>query len=258
MRAALVTGGASGIGRQVCRTLSALGMRVVIADADLDGAKAAATECPGQARAVHCVLPEQEDIRRTVAETVAWGGSMEVLVNVAGIVDRVDVAETTPERWQQVMDVNLTGLFLMCREAVPRMLQSYRGHRRIVNVASCAADIGYAYPAYTASKGGVVSLTRQLARELAPHEVTVNCISPGFVSTPINEAAFADQTKRDAVVGKIPLGRLGRPEEVAETVSFLASPGAGFINAEVIHVDGGMLGAMPPDSTEAGLRGHDG
>lgn len=256
-RVALVTGGASGIGRAISRSLSNEGVRVVIADTDLEGARAVAQECSVGARAIRCDVTKQADITRAVAETVSWGGSLDILVNNAGIVRRTDVATTTADGWWEVMDINLSAVFFMSQAAIPALRSSKSEERRIINIASCASDVGFAYPAYTASKGGVVALTRQLASEVSAQRITVNCVNPGFIRTPINDAAFAEEGNIRAVTSNIPLGRMGKPEDVAATVTFLASAGAGFINAEVLHVDGGMLGVMPSSTISEGLGNFD-
>jgi NAD(P)-dependent dehydrogenase (short-subunit alcohol dehydrogenase family) len=150
-----------------------------------------------------------------------------------------------------VLDINLTGAFRVCQATQPHLLDGAEGGtKRIINIGSCAGEMGYAY---TASKGGIIALTRQLAAELAPHRITVDVVNPGFIRTPINDDAFTDSAQLERVAERIPPGRMGQPDEVAAAVRFLATPAAGYITAEMIRVDGGQtaIGAIgSPEKAE--------
>lgn len=248
---ALVTGAGSGIGAAVCARLVNDGVRVFGVDRDEAGlARTVQTvDRPASFAAHTCDVCDPAAVREAVAQAGAWGGRLDVLVNGAGVLERRQLAETTEEVWSRVIDINLSGTFRVIQAAREHLVDpATAGTKRIVNIGSGAADHGYAYPAYTASKGGVVSLSRELAAEFAPFGVTVNVVNPGFVRTGINADAWEDPEARARVEERIPLGRMGRPEDVASAVAFLASADAGFITAQVLRVDGGrgaILGRAP-------------
>lgn len=240
-RVALVTGAASGIGAAVARQLCADGLAVALIDHDEEGLRRSAASC-GRARVMvaTCDVVDRARVAEVVEQVAAWGGALDVVVNAAGILVRADLAATTPEVWQRVLDVNLRGAFHVIQAAAPHLREdSSSAHRRIINIASGAATRGYAYPAYSASKGGLVAMTRQVACEFAPHSVTVNAVNPGVVRTAINRDSWEDEQVRGRWQELIPIGRLGEPEDVAALVGFLASPAAGYITAQDIGVDGG-------------------
>jgi NAD(P)-dependent dehydrogenase (short-subunit alcohol dehydrogenase family) len=245
-RVALVTGGASGIGAATCLALHEDGFDVAVLDRDGSGAASTARRC-GDALPLTVDLRDEQAVHQAVADVIAWRGRLDVVVNAAGVLHRTGLADTDAETWARVLDINLTGTFRVCQAAQPHLLDGAEdGTKRIINIGSCAGEVGYAYPAYTASKGGIIALTRQLAAELAPHRITVNVVNPGFIRTPINDDAFTDPAQERRVAERIPLGRMGRPDEVAAVVRFLATPAAGYITAETIRVDGGQtaIGAV--------------
>ncbi|PXY36269.1 SDR family NAD(P)-dependent oxidoreductase [Prauserella flavalba] len=237
-RVAVVTGAASGIGAAIARQFSGEGLDVALLDRDDAGP---VRDCrPGETLALRCDVRDDAEVEAAVAETARWRGRIDVVVNAAGVLARAGIRDTSWETWQSVLDINLTGTFRVVRAALPYLTDpATAGAKRVVNIGSGAADRGYAYPAYTASKGGVVALTRELAAELAPENVTVNAVNPGFVRTAINDDAWSDDTARHRWERTMPLGRMGLPEEVAAVACFLASPAASYLTGQVIRVDGG-------------------
>jgi NAD(P)-dependent dehydrogenase (short-subunit alcohol dehydrogenase family) len=247
-RVAIITGGASGIGRAVARRLASLGAGVAIADANEAGAAAVAEELSkggarGIALQVDVRLPEDAD--RMVRETVSGLGGLDILVHSAGIGIERAFLETSPEEWRRIIDVDLSGTFYCCQAAAREMAR--RGYGRIVTLASVAGVRGGVMrAAYGAAKGGVITLTKVMAVELAEHGVTVNALAPGAIETELVQKMHSAETRRMYRAG-IPLDRYGTPEEVAATVVFLAGEEAGYVTGHVLSVDGGFLaaGIMP-------------
>jgi NAD(P)-dependent dehydrogenase (short-subunit alcohol dehydrogenase family) len=169
---------------------------------------------------------------------------LEILVNAAGIIVRKTLMETTHKEWQRVIDVNLTGYFNVLKAAVPFLARARTGSGRIVQIASVTAQVGYGYPSYTAAKGGVFSMTRQLASELAPMGIRINSISPGVIETGINQDTLGQQAIRAATIGHTPLGRIGLPDDIAKTVLYLSSELGEFVTGTNIVVDGGFISAV--------------
>lgn len=246
-RRAIVTGGASGIGRATAELLAAEGAVVVVADIDLAGAEAVATgvrEAGGQALAVACDVTRDEDCRRAVDAATAELGGLDILVTCAGIIHRADVVSTPVEAWERVMAVNVTSVFLMARHAVPRMASA--GGGSIVTIGSgWGLKGGDRAAAYSASKGAVVNLTRAMAIDHGPQNIRVNCVCPGDTDTPllrgeagqlgVDEATFlAESADR-------PLARLGRPIDVAQAVLYLVSDAAAWVTGAMLVVDGGGI-----------------
>jgi NAD(P)-dependent dehydrogenase (short-subunit alcohol dehydrogenase family) len=236
-RVAIVTGGASGIGRSIGRRLAADGARVVIADRDLPGAEAAAAEIGGTA--VHTDVTLAGDVDRLMAGVRDQFRRLDVMVNCAGIGKMGSLLETTDDDWHQTLAVNLTGVFLCSRAAARDMVAARRG--KIISIASVVGVVGFpGRVAYCASKAGVVALTKAMALDCAPFNVQVNAICPGPVLTPMTAARFADPDVLAAKLTEIPLGRMGQPADVASAAAFLASSEADWITGHALVVDGGM------------------
>lgn len=235
---AVVTGAGSGIGRAVTLGLADRGDRVVAADLDLAAAQATAAAHPGLITALPVDVADPAQVDRLAERVHADIGAPTVLVNAAGW-DRTDqFLNATTEFAQKVVAINYLGPVYMCRAFLPGMIDA-GGGGRVVNLASDAGRVGSAGETiYAGAKGGVIALTKSLAREMARHQITVNCVCPGPTDTPL----FAAQPEklREALVKAIPFRRLARPEEVAAPVLFFASAAASFITGQVISVSGGL------------------
>jgi 2-hydroxycyclohexanecarboxyl-CoA dehydrogenase len=243
-RVAAVTGGASGIGLGVARRFVADGHHVAVLDRDRAGAEAAAAELAaggGKAVAVPVDVADRASVAAAFTRVRAELGPVEILVTSAGVESFDALLDITPETWDRIIAVNLTGTFACVQAAVPDMLAA--GWGRIVTIASSSAQSGAPNMAhYTASKGGVIALTKSLAVELARRGITANTIPPSLVDTPMARQAEAagDFPGVDVVGPMVPLGRAGTPDDIAAACSFLCSDGAGYITGQVIGVNGGM------------------
>lgn len=243
-RTAIVTGGAMGIGLGICRRLHEAGANVVVADLDEAAAEQAAEDLRSRradsARAVRCDVSEADDVERIVRTAVESFGGLEILVNNAGIYPMAPLSELDQGLFQRVIDVNLTGLYLCTRAAAARMIEQGRGGR-IVNVTSIDAlhpsAIGLAH--YDASKHGAWGFTKNVALELAPHDIAVNAIAPGGIETP--GTGDVEGAQLEAFESMIPMARMGDPDDIARTALFLSSDLASYITGEQIVVDGGRL-----------------
>ena len=243
-RVAVVTGGCSGIGLATARRLAAEGAKVVIGDIDQARGPEVADEVGGTF--AKCDVMLKSDIDALFAEAHSTYGAVDVAFNNAGISPPEDdsILRTEPEAWHRVLDVNLTSIYLCCKAALPYMLAQHRGS--IINTASFVAVIGAATSqiSYTASKGGVLSLSRELGVQFARDGVRVNALCPGPVNTPLLTELFAADPERAARrLVHIPMGRFAEPEEIANAVLFLASDESSFITASTFLVDGGISGA---------------
>lgn len=246
-RGALVTGGASGIGRAVAGLLAREGALVAIVDCDGPGGRAAAEAIAasgGRATFIEADVTRCEDAQRAVEAALAWCGRLDVVVNSAGVIRRATVVETSEADWDRVMAVNVKGIYLVARYAIPAMRAS--GGGAIVNIASGWGLVGGPKAAaYCASKGAVVQLTRAMAIDHANEGIRVNCVCPGDTDTPMLRAEAAELGERFEEfvrrAARRPLGRVGLPEEVARAVVFLAGDQASFVTGTTLVVDGGGL-----------------
>ena len=234
-RAAIVTGAAQGLGEAIARALHARGATVVLADVNLQAAEQVAASLGERARALECDVRSRESLRRVIEEA----GEVDVMVNNAARTVSRPFWEIEQDEWDDVLAVNLRGVFFGCQLAGEHMRG--RGRGRIINLSSLAGQQGGAVAGahYAASKAGIIVLTKIAAQELAPHGVTVNAIAPAAVRTPVMDDMPADRL--DAVRQRIPIGRFGEPEEVAALAVFLASDEAAYITGATLDVNGGLL-----------------
>jgi 2-keto-3-deoxy-L-fuconate dehydrogenase len=237
-KTAFVTGAGSGIGEAVARALHRDGARVTLADISLERVQSLAGEL-GEDRAVAQAL----DVREEGQVRQAIPGDLDVLINIAGIGSTTTAPETSLEIWEDVFAVNARGTFLTCKHAIPSMVD--RGGGCIVNMASIAGLVGLPNrAAYCASKGAVIAFTRALAVDHVAAGVRVNAVCPGTVDSPWVQRLVADAGESlDALRARQPMGRLGRPEEIAEAVLYLASDASAFVTGTVLTIDGGLTAA---------------
>jgi glucose 1-dehydrogenase len=239
-RVALVTGGDSGIGRGICEELAREGAAVVVADVGpLDDAEALARELP-RAIAVPMDVTDEQQVAAGFARARDEFGTVDLLVNNAGIEMPHKLVDMPLDDWRKVLDVNLTGSFLCAREAARGMIAADR-HGAIVNISSVHERIPWEqFSHYCASKGAMKLFAETIAKELAPHGIRVVSVAPGAIETPINRTVLDDPQQRAAVEREIPLGRWGATADVARAVSWVASEQAGYVTATTLFVDGGM------------------
>ena len=253
-RVAAVTGGARGIGRAICLRLASEGADIAVVDLDEAGAQVVVGEVNAlgrQAVALKVDVTNPDQVNRMVAETVATLGSLDIMVNNAGIQYIATLLETEEQQWDRMFDVNLKSMWLCARAAAAQMIRQGRGGR-IINASSRAGKVASSLPigAYVVSKHAVVGLTRQLALELAPHGVLVNAYCPGVVDTPMWDLIDRLVAERRGVplgsvkkgaVDAIPLGRIEQPEDVARLVAFLASSESDYMTGQAINITGGSV-----------------
>lgn len=247
-KVALITGAGSGIGRETALLFAREGASVVVADVNDAAGRQTVAEiggARGRAHFVHADVSRSADARRMVETAEETYGRLNVLFNNAGIFPPEDgsVLDTEEETWDLVLRVNLKGVFLGCKFAIPALLRA--GGGSIINTASFVALMGAATPqiAYTASKGGVLSLTREIAVEFARQGIRANALCPGPVDTPLLAELLSDPARRQRRMVHIPPGRLARPEEVAQAALFLASDESSYVNGATFTVDGGITAA---------------
>ena len=243
-RVVVVTGGGGGIGRASVRRLAAEGARVVVADVDAEAGKAVAAEVDGLFIPVD--VTDEEQVEELYRAAAAAFGTVDVAFNNAGISppDDDSLLVTGLDAWRRVQDVNLTSVFLCCKHAIPYMQRQGKGS--IINTASFVAVMGAATSqiSYTASKGGVLALSRELGVQFAREGIRVNALCPGPVNTQLLRELFAKDPERAARrLVHIPMGRFAEPEEIAAAVAFLASDDSSFVTASTFLVDGGIAGA---------------
>ena len=231
----LVTGGASGIGQATAARFLEEGCSVCVLDRSAEARERVATELPALTAVMDADVSNLDEVQAAVGEAIDRMGSLDVLINNAGISIRHGFLDITPEEWDEVLDINLKGAFYVAQTAARHMFA--KGSGVILNTASTGGSTGYPhYADYCASKGGVIALTQCMALELAP-TVRVSAVSPGYVLTPMQRAEYSD-AMLDAVNRKIPFGRHAKPEEIAAFFAFLASDDAGFATGHTYVMDG--------------------
>ena len=247
-KTAVITGGASGIGRASTYAMAREGARVAILDSNAEAGRQTTNELTDQhfdAAFFPVDVSSEEQVKAAIAQIVTRFGQIDVLHNNAGIATRHPVAEQDEQGWQTCMDVNLKGIFLCAKHVIPRMLD--RGGS-IVNTSSVTGIVGVRNrAAYSATKGAIVALTRNMALDYAQYQIRVNCVCPGFTRTPLAKALLQDPEKEQRLTAMHPLGRLGTPEDVANAVVFLASDLSSWITGHALVVDGGFAVGRPED-----------
>ncbi|MDR2390262.1 MAG: SDR family oxidoreductase [Planctomycetota bacterium] len=240
-RVALVTGAAKGIGFAVADRLARDGARVMLVDIDAGLAAASAKKLAGaglEAESAGADVSKLADVRAVVAKTIGRFGQLDIAVNNAGILRATRLEEVTPEEWDLVLAVNLRSMFLVSQQAIPHLKKS--AAPRIINMSSNSGRMGgfESSVSYAASKGGVIALTYALAGQLAKFKITVNAICPGTTDTDILKGYSAEA--RERLKTRVPLGRLGLPEDIAAAAAYLASGESGFVTGLMLDVNGGM------------------
>jgi 3-oxoacyl-[acyl-carrier protein] reductase len=237
-KTAFVTGSTRGIGRAIAQVLYGAGAKVSIVGRELERARSVATELGDRAHGVACDVAQASQVEAALAETEKTLGPIDILVNNAGVTRDNILLRLTDDDWNTVLDANLKGSFNTIRAAIKGMMKRRSG--RIINITSIVGLTGNKGQAnYSASKAGLIGLTKSVAKEYASRNILANCVAPGFIETDMTHALPAEA--RATLLEEIALGRLGRPEDVAGTVLFLASDLAGYITGQVLVVDGGMV-----------------
>ncbi len=244
-KVAIVTGAGSGIGQNIAKRLGCEGAKVLIdyvgSQTGADDTRRAIEACGGEGEIVAADVTKIDDVTNLVDTAWSRFGSADILVNNAGMEKRSDFWDTPEEDYDKVMAVNLRGPFFLT-QAFVRRLRDSKKPGRIVNISSVHEDMAFpGFATYCCSKGGLRMLMRDLTVELGPLGITVNNVAPGAINTPINAALLEDKPKLNALLAKIPLGRLGEPEDVAAMVAFLASDEASYVTGATFLVDGGLM-----------------
>lgn len=245
-KVAVITGARRGMGRTHALLLAKEGAKVVVSDISLEDCQKVVREIKkdgGEAIAVKCDVSQKKDVDEMVKKTIKSFGKIDILVNNAGILQFKPFLELTEQDWDRILGVNLKGYFLCAQACAKEMIKQKSGV--IVNIASIAmGGMGVGFPNivhYSASKGGIVAMTEALALEMAPYNIRVNAIAPGAIDTPMSAPSKEDEKTMEVTLARIPMHRMGKPEEVSKTVLFLVSNESSYITGSVVVVDGGWL-----------------
>ncbi len=244
-KVALVTGGYGGIGEAVCRGLAAVGAKVAVAGRDADRAEMLADSLKQNgfdAYATHFDAQNTREIRRMVDDTVQHYGRLDILVNCIGLNREEKILDVTEENFDYVFSANLKSAFFLAQAAAKYMIAQGEGGKQVQlgSVRTQLALRGRGYAAYCAAKGGLGTMCKQLAAELAPHKINVNVVAPTFVRTEQVANMLSDPQFYDALIARIPLGRVAEPEEIMQAILFLVSSASDFITGQTLYVDGGI------------------
>lgn len=235
---AVVTGATRGIGKAIAEKLSAQGVELVIAARNKEALNALALQLPTKAYPVVCDMRNAEDIEHLAQESEKLLGQVDILVNNAGITADNLLMRMKDEEWDRVIDTNLTSVFKLTRALLRGMMRKKWG--RIINISSVVGVTGNPGQAnYVASKAGLIGFSKSLALEVASRSITVNCIAPGFIETDMTDNLTSDQ--KEKILGQIPQGIMGTPDDIAYAVLYLASKEASYVTGQVLHVNGGMV-----------------
>jgi len=242
-KTAIVTGSGRGIGRAIALNMARQGANIVVNDVNLENAQKVVKEIEAlgaQAITVKADVTEETQVNAMIASCIDRFGRLDILVNNAGIIQTLPVTEITGDDWDRIMKVNLKGVFLCCKAAIPAMMAQRSG--KIINIASVAGKRGgglLGNSGYSASKGGVIAFTKSLAREVGAYGINVNAITPAFTDTDMTKSI--DPEKKAFIIKMLPLGRVGQPDDVAGAAVFLASSLSDYMTGEMMDVDGGLM-----------------
>ena len=237
---ALVTGATGGIGGGIARALHKQGATVAISGRQTDRLEKVAAELGARVHVCPCDLASKAQVGKLIDEAIAKLGRLDILVNNAGLTKDNLFMVMKDDQWEDVIAVNLTSTFVLMRAATRAMMRSRTGYGRIINISSISGVIGNPGQGnYSASKAGMIGMSKSLAREVASRGITVNCIAPGFISTPMTDALNEKQTA--AIRDAIPAQKFGTPDDIAAAVVYLASPEAAYMTGQTLHVNGGLV-----------------
>jgi 3-oxoacyl-[acyl-carrier protein] reductase len=239
-KTALVTGATGGIGGGIARALHKQGATVAISGRQVDKLEKLAAELGSRVHVCPCDLADKAQVAKLVDEAVAKLGRLDILVNNAGLTKDNLFMVMKDDQWDDVIAVNLTSTFMLMRAATRAMMRTRSGYGRIINISSISGVIGNPGQGnYSASKAGMIGMSKSLAREVAPRGITVNCIAPGFITTPMTDALNEKQTS--AIKEHIPAQKFGTPDDIAAAVVYLAAPEAAYMTGQTLHVNGGLV-----------------
>lgn len=240
-RVAVVVGGGGGLGRALACGLADFSARIVIADLDQQAAAETAAMCsrPGmEALSRPIDVTSHSGVQETFAEIASACGKVDILVNSVGINIRRPAAEYTPEEWYRIININLSGVFFAIQAVAPGMLD--RNYGRILTIGSVSSLLGHPFHApYAATKGGIAIMTKAMATEWAPHGITVNALGPAYTETALTKSLLAEPGKRQELTRGIPMGRLGKPEDLVGAAVYLCSEASSFVTGQTLYIDGG-------------------